>query len=179
MKRTLAILIFGALLGISGYAALYRVRVARAQAALEHTTPELAWLKSEFNLSDAEFARIQALHEQYLPQCARMCAKIAAVNTELEKLVLATNKVTPEISERLAEIGRLRQECQTQMLAHFYAVSQAMPKEQGRRYLERMQKLTSLSNMRDHSVSDHRAAHGNSAPAAPEEPRPDHHSHGH
>ena len=33
-------------------------------------------------------------------------------------------------------------ECQTQMLRHFYEVSQAMPPEQGRRYLAEMQRLT-------------------------------------
>jgi len=68
--------------------------------------------------------------------------------------VLSTNEVTPEITKKLTEIGNIRQECQARMLKHFYAVSRAMPEEQGRRYLAEMQKLTSLSNMRDHSKTD-------------------------
>ena len=153
MKRALAIILLGVLVGLSGYFCLYKLRTSR----LSHSMPnsELAWLKTEFNLSDPEFARIQELHQAYLPECARLCALLASANSDLNDLVMKTNKVTPEISAKLAEIGRIRQECQSRMLTHFYAVSQAMPPEQGRRYLEQMQMLTSLSNMRDHSVSEH------------------------
>ena len=43
---------------------------------------------------------------------------------------------------KLAEIAGLRAQCQAQMLQHFATVSQAMPPEQGRRYLAEMQKIT-------------------------------------
>lgn len=155
MKRGLFILLIAAILGAASYGVSYLRRTAGVRAMEQESMPELAWLKQEFGLEGREFERIRQLHEGYLPQCARMCAKIAAANQELQALVLATNQVTPAISDKLAEIGRLRQECQAQMLTHFYAVSQAMPPEQGRRYLARMQQLTSLSNMRDHSISDH------------------------
>lgn len=155
MIRTPVILLLGVALAAGGYFARYYTKTAPARAIEASDSPELAWLKEEFGLSDAEFARIRQLHDAYLPRCAEMCAKIAGVNERLEGLVVQTNQVTPEISAALSEIGRLRQECQTMMLAHFYAVSQSMPQEQGRRYLAEMQKLTSLSNMRDHSVSVH------------------------
>jgi hypothetical protein len=155
MRRPLAIILLGLAVAIGAYCALYFSRTRAARAIASGDAPELAWLKTEFDLSDAEFARIRQLHEGYLPQCAAMCAKIAGANSDLEALVAQTNTVTPEISAKLAEIGRLRQECQTQMLKHFFAVSQSMPPEQGRRYVAEMQKLTSLSNMRDHSVSEH------------------------
>jgi hypothetical protein len=83
-----------------------------------------------------------------------MCARIASAKLELEHLVIITNEVTPEITKKLSEISNIRQECQTRMLKHFYAVSRAMPEAQGRRYLAEMQKLTSLSNMRDHSKTE-------------------------
>ena len=155
MKRTLVILIFGLALGICGYCALYFGKTSGARAIESSGAPELAWLKEEFALSDAEFGRIRALHDSYLPECAAMCARIAKVNSELQAMVVSTNKVTSEIEATLATIGKLRQECQTTMLKHFYSVSQSMPPEQGRRYLAEMQKLTSLSNMRDHSVAGH------------------------
>ncbi len=155
MKRAFLILLGGMFLAIAGYTLLYRARTAEARALHTEQNSELLWLKYEFGLSDPEFARIRTLHEGYLPQCEKMCAKIARANTELEALVVATNKVTPGISEKFAEISRLREECQKQMLAHFYEVSKSMPESEGRRYLLRMQKLTSLSNMRDHSLSEH------------------------
>ena len=83
-----------------------------------------------------------------------MCERIATANNDLERLVVSTNTVTPQISEKLAEISRIRHECQTRMLKHFYAVSQAMPAEQGRRYLAEMLRFTSLSNMRHHSTTN-------------------------
>ena len=148
MRKPLVILLSGLLIAGAAYASFYLARTAPARAIHNSESPELAWLKQEFGLGDQEFARIRELHEGYLPDCARMCAKIAAANSELEQLILETNAVTSKISAKLAEIGHIRQECQTRMLQHFYAVSRAMPEDQGRRYLAQMQKLTSLANMR-------------------------------
>jgi hypothetical protein len=155
VKRALIILVFGLVLAVCGYCALYYGKTAGTLAIQASAAPELAWLKEEFSLSDTEFQRICKLHEAYLPRCAEMCAAIGKANSELQALVVATNQVTPEIEANLAKIGKLRQECQRMMLHHFYSVSQSMPAEQGRRYLAEMQRLTSLSNMRDHSVTVH------------------------
>jgi hypothetical protein len=151
MKKPLVILVTGVALAVAAYAGLFLVRTAPVHA---EATDDLLWLRQEFSLSDQEFARIRELHEGYLPDCARMCAQIAAANRDLERLVLSTNEVTPEITKKLSEISNIRQECQATMLKHFYAVSRAMPPEQGRRYLAEMHRLTSLSNMRDHSKTD-------------------------
>lgn len=153
MRRPITILFLGIAVAVAAYCSLYLGRTTTARAIRTSDTPGLAWLKTEFGLNDAEIARIRVLHEAYLPQCAEMCAKIATANKDLESLVTQTNEVTPEISAKLAEIGQLRQECQTQMLAHFYEVSKSMPTDQGRRYLAEMQQLTSLSNVRAHSAT--------------------------
>jgi hypothetical protein len=151
MKKPLFIVVVGLLLAAGAYAVFF---FARTGSGHERDESELSWLRQEFSLSDQEFARIRELHEGYLPDCAAMCERIATANRDLEQLVVSTNTVTPQISEKLGEISRIRQECQTRMLKHFYAVSQAMPAEQGRRYLAEMQRLTSLSNMRDHSTTN-------------------------
>jgi hypothetical protein len=151
MKKPLVIIITGLVLAATVYAGVFLARTAprHSKAPLE-----LLWLRNEFSLSDLEFARIRELHEGYLPACARMCAQIAAANRELEHLIVSTNEVTPEITKKLSEISNIRQDCQARMLNHFYAVSRAMSEKQGRRYLAEMQKITSLSNMRDHSKTD-------------------------
>jgi hypothetical protein len=151
MKKPLVIIIAGLLLAAGAYAGLF---MAQTGANHAQAPSELLWLRKEFSLNDQEFARIRELHEGYLPDCAKMCARIAIANRELERVVLGTNEVTPEITKKLSEIGNIRQECQARMLKHFYAVSRAMPEEQGRRYLAEMQKLSSLSNMRDHAKTD-------------------------
>jgi hypothetical protein len=102
------------------------------------------WLKQEFHLSDAEFNRISQLHEQYLAGCAERCHRIDLKNEELTHLLAATNAITPQIQQTLADSAQLRAQCQAMMLQHFYEVSRTMPPDQGRRYLAWVQSKTLL-----------------------------------
>jgi hypothetical protein len=86
--------------------------------------------------------RIRQLHEGYLPKCRENCARIAAKKKELQAALDRAQGMTPEAQQKLAEVAALRAQCQANMLGHFYKVSQAMPPEQGRRYLAEMQRLT-------------------------------------
>ena len=110
----------------------------------QSTRPELAWLKSEYHLSDAQFAEVVRLHDAYKPKCAEMCRRIDEQNARVQKLLAATNTVTPEIKQALAEAAQLRAECESAMMQHFYEVSQAMPSDQGKRYLVWVQSETLL-----------------------------------
>ena len=117
------------------YGCVYFACTASARTLQRSDQPELAWLRDEFHLSDAEFKRVSELHASYLPQCQEMCRKIDAKNDQLQKLLANPTNVTPELERTLAEASELRAECQTMMLRHFIQVSQTMPPEQGRRYL--------------------------------------------
>ena len=103
---------------------------------------DLSWLRQEFRLGEPEMQRIRTLHQSYLPECATMCQRIAAKNRELAEALSVSTNVTPAIELKLAEVATLRATCQAQMLRHFYQVSQAMPVEQGHRYLAEMRRLT-------------------------------------
>ena len=135
MKKGILILVVGFIAAIAAYGCVYFVCTSSARTLQQGERPELAWLKEEFNLSEAEFKRVSDLHEAYLPQCREMCIQIDAQNTKLQKLLAGATNVLPEIERELAESSRLRTECQTMMLRHFFQVSQTMPPEQGRRYL--------------------------------------------
>ena len=54
--------------------------------------------------------------------------------------------LTAEAQVKLTEIAELRAQCQAQMLQHFATVSQAMPPEQGKRYLAEMKRITLGTN---------------------------------
>ena len=146
VKRTILILVLGGILSVGGYWASYRANTAQHRAVMDSEAPELMWLKTEFKLSDEEFARISRLHEGYLPGCMERCAKIAKINQKLEQLLAATNGITPEIEQAIDDAARMRAECQKTMLKHFDQVSQAMPPEQGRRYFEWVKEKTFLSS---------------------------------
>ena len=142
MRRSLfillALLLAGAAIVGSSYLLARRVCVHELAASGD----DLAWLRREFHLSDAEMKRIRQLHEGYLPKCHENCARIAAKKRELQAELDKAQGMTPEARQKLTEVAGLRAQCQANMLAHFYEVSQAMPPEQGRRYLAEMQRLT-------------------------------------
>src|SRR5882672_8988953 len=144
MKRTWLILLGGIAAGCVAYAGIY-LRTTSAQRSMEQSTrPELAWLKHEYHLSDAQFAQVVQLHDAYKPKCAEMCRRIDDQNARVQKLLAATNTVTPEIKQALAQAAQLRAECESAMMQHFYEVSQAMPSDQGKRYLAWVQSETLL-----------------------------------
>jgi len=142
MNRSLVILLGALALGVAIFAGSYFASQRATVMCCENPADDLSWLRTEFHLGDAEMARIRELHEGYLPKCAEMCAKIAAKKGELEAALGNGTNITAEAQAKLGELAALRAQCQVQMLQHFATVSQAMPPEQGRRYLDEMQKLT-------------------------------------
>ena len=135
MKKAGIILLMGLVLALAACLGGYLAGTAKHRAMLHSDDPELAWLKEEFKLSDAEFKRVSELHVAYLPQCRDRCREIDAQNVKLQTLLSGATNMTPEIAAALTESARMRCECQTMMLRHFFQVSQTMPQEQGRRYL--------------------------------------------
>lgn len=146
MKRAGFILLLSLVVAVAAYCGIYYTCTASQRTLLEGDKPELAWLKKEFNLNDAEFKRVSELHAAYLPKCADMCRQIEAQNEHLKEMLTATNQVTPEVEAAITECARLRGECQRNMLKHFYDVSRTMPPEEGRRYLAWVQNRTFLSD---------------------------------
>lgn len=134
MKRHLVV-IFGLAACLLAYGGVYFASTGQVRELRNRATPELAWLKQEFNLSEPEFKRISELHDAYLPQCRAMCEKIDAKNTEIRLLLESSTNVTADIQNALGDAARLRAQCQSQMLNHFYEVSRTMSPEQGKRYL--------------------------------------------
>jgi hypothetical protein len=126
-----------AIVGLSG-------AIARQLCARHLVAPgdDLAWLRREFGLSASELDPIRQLHEGYLPRCRELCERIAASKMELQVTLATGTGLTPVAERKLQEVAALRAECQVQMLRHFHEVSQAMPPDQGRRYLAEMQRLT-------------------------------------
>jgi hypothetical protein len=147
MKRAMLILALGFATAALAYAVVFFDMTSREREAMKSDAPELWWLKQEFHLDDAQFQRVSLLHQGYLPQCGETCRKIAEKKAALKDIFSRTNAVTPEVEKKLQEISQLQAECQAGMLRHFYQVSQAMPPEQGRRYLAWVQEKTILAGV--------------------------------
>jgi hypothetical protein len=145
MKRFGLIIGVGLLICAAAYSGAYFCGTAPARRMVQEKYPELAWLKQEFKLSDAEFTRVAELHVSYQPHCAEMCRRIAAKNAEIKEVLAKGNEITPELEQKLAEAAALRAECQKAMLQHFIEVSRSMPTEEGKRYLAWVEDKTFLS----------------------------------
>lgn len=119
---------------------------------------ELAWLRMEYQLSDADMNRVRGLHDGYKVLCSNYCARIDAQKLELQTALVAGTNAQKTIDAKLAEIGQLRAQCQAAMVQHFREVSLVMPPEQGRRYLAEMERLTlgihdQMENSMSHDAS--------------------------
>jgi hypothetical protein len=141
-KRAFITVLLALAAGVALFAGAYVVAQRMCAQHMARSADDLDWLRQEFHLSDAELARVRALHEGYLPKCAEMCQEIAAKKQELQFALAGATNVTTVAEQKLSEIAALRAQCQAQMLRHFVEVSQAMPPEPGRRYLAEMQRLT-------------------------------------
>ena len=127
----LAVLVAGALAG----GALYRWHCDDALHAAAQQRDAMKWLRTEFHLSDAQFAAIARLHEDYSVECAGHCAAIGGARAEL-----AAAEKSGQPAATLAALRRKVVErelaCRTAIGAHLRKVAASMPPGEGERYLQ-------------------------------------------
>ncbi len=124
--------------GIGSYEVYFWTATAPTAAMLFNPDGEMEWLKREYHLTDAQFARIRQLHREYAPKCELMCEKIASANGRLGQLIKANRTLTPEMDTALNECMVVQSECRRALFGHVYAVSTEMSPENGARYVEMM-----------------------------------------
>src|SRR5512140_2484600 len=144
MKKGVTILLLGLLLGTAGFSGFYYLGTASSRNLRRDPQPELAWLKREFKLTDAEFARIAQLHAAYLPHRAERCRRIEEQHQKLRELFSNATNMSPEIQGIIAQRATMRAECEAEMMKHFIQVSRTMPPDQGRRYIAWVEDQTFL-----------------------------------
>ncbi|MCW5557332.1 MAG: periplasmic heavy metal sensor [Verrucomicrobiae bacterium] len=139
-RHRIALALVVVTLGAGIFAASHGVTSRAWHFAAGQDGDQLAWLCREFAPPDEALAQIRKLHDGYQPKCDQMSSRIAAKNQELAA-VLATQRVGPEVEQKLQELAALRAECQAEMLRHFQDVAGTLPPQQGERYLREMQRL--------------------------------------
>lgn len=114
----------------------------------------LAWLKTQYEVPDAAFEKIKALHEDYFQKCDAMCAQMLAAQRPDRHF--PTRNVSPSQASTLrrrAETATLAQEkalcetCLNTMVDHLESVASLMPEGQGQRFLQDL--LPELVNPRE------------------------------
>lgn len=143
MKRGLWIILAAVLAAITGFVITQRtccevVMVSTAPHDGGSRLPELEWLRHEFQLTDAQFAKVSELHLAYRPTCEDLCMKVMASQDKLKKLVTGGTQVSPELTAALQEQAALHVKCQTALLTHLYQTAACLSSEQARSYLDAM-----------------------------------------
>jgi len=101
---------------------------------------EMDWLRSEFNLTDDQFAKIKALQQAYQPKCNQLCIRILEANANLDQLISSNTAVTPEVEAALKQCAAVQEDCHRAMLGHIYAITAQMNPASRDRYLQMMRK---------------------------------------
>jgi hypothetical protein len=78
MRRTWLILALGLIVGAGTHFVYFRWNAPQSDSPAEH----LAWLKSDLQLTDAQYARILALHQASSPQIRALSAQVAQLRAE-------------------------------------------------------------------------------------------------
>ena len=80
----------------------------------------MAWMKSDFKLTEVQFVAVKRLHEDYYVECSAHCAAILDAR---------------EQHAPAHEIASLEAICERSMTEHFKKVAALMSPEEGPRYL--------------------------------------------
>ncbi len=144
MKTGWLILAVAALLGTTAFAVRYAAGRAQVAECASCCMPPadahhaLAWMKSDFNLDDAEFDKVCALHEAYLPKCDAMCARMAEAGAKLTGVLRDGAGMTPQAEAELRAYEALRAECTHAMMRHLTETAAVMKPEARRAFLDRV-----------------------------------------
>lgn len=119
----------------SGAAAISYRWVCGGSKSHAHEGEALAWLRTEFKLSDDQVRRIEAMHEAYQEVCADHCEAIGEARSNLDKLknTGADAKALEAAEAKLAAVDAM---CRSSTEAHVRAVAAVMGSKEGARYLD-------------------------------------------
>lgn len=95
----------------------------------------LMWLRDEYQLDDATFERIHALHRDYFRRCENMCRQIDAADRPLLWRGRRSGPPPADLPAQIASERALCSDCETAATKHLEQVAALMPPEQGRRFL--------------------------------------------
>lgn len=117
-----------------------------ALVSAEGQPAALAWVKTEFGLSEAEFDSLEETNAAYQPRCEAMCMELSREREALASLVGKPTATAAEIAAAQEKVNAMEQRCFRMTLDHIYDVSQAMESEKGARYRKHM--ITELMGYR-------------------------------
>ena len=136
MNRTALILLLGLTVGVGAHFAYFRMHEPAPTNTLDG---QLAWIKTELQLTDAQYARIKELHRASSPRLRAMAVQVAQLQTEFaefEKVRRTTDRVDFLEFARFVETRRqINRACLDSTRQLVLATAEVMTPQQRERYL--------------------------------------------
>lgn len=133
MKKPALILLTVLVVAAAAYFTCYHLATRESQRMLG-SADDLAWLRAEFTLDDAQARAIATLQADYEPRCMAMCDRIATSSARLKKLLHESASMTPELEAAMREASQTEADCHAATLAQAFAISARMAPAQAARY---------------------------------------------
>jgi hypothetical protein len=95
----------------------------------------MAWLRTDFNLDERQFAEIQRLHENYAPSCEEHCRMIQEAIQARDALRKTNEDDLVAAAEAERTLLQLRATCESAITTHVHQVAAVMSPADGKRYL--------------------------------------------
>jgi hypothetical protein len=136
MKRAALMLFVGLLVGVGAHSIYFQFH---RPAGLDSLEGQLAWMKEELKLSDAQFARIKELHEASSPRLRALAADVARMQAEFaafENTRRTSDRVDfIEFAQFVETRRNINRECQESTRQLVLASAGVMTPEQRTHYL--------------------------------------------
>lgn len=115
--------------------AVYRTSVDRPVQAALARQDAMEWLRTDFNLTDAQFAAIKRLHDAYAIVCEEHCRAIQDATHARATLKSAGNADAAALAAADRRVEELRTVCETAIAAHVRQCASLMAPRDAERYL--------------------------------------------
>jgi Spy/CpxP family protein refolding chaperone len=136
MNRTLLVVLLGLAVGLGTHAIYFQFH---RPAGLDSLDGQLAWIRDELKLTDAQYAQIRELHEASSPRLRALAAEVARMQAEFaafENTRRATDKVDfIEFAQFVETRRNINRECQESTRRLVMATADVMTPEQRAHYL--------------------------------------------
>lgn len=145
MNRTLLTLVLGLAVGVGVHLAYFHLHQPAATDTLD---AQLAWMKTELKLTDAQFARIKEVHQASGPRLRAISAQVAQLQAEFqafEKTRRTSDRVDFLEFARYVETRRnVRRESLDSTRQLVMAAAEVMTPEQRQRYIQLVETVEPL-----------------------------------
>ncbi len=137
MKSTFLSVCLGVTVGVLAHFTYFHFNAPASTNTLEG---QLAWIKSELQLTDAQYVRIKELHQASSPRLRAMAVQVAALQAEFtafEKMRRTSDQVDFLEFARFVETRRhVSRECLDSTRQLVLASAQVMTAQQRQRYIQ-------------------------------------------